>query len=449
MDEVKARDQQYFPTYHLSEEATDVALKEYELAASTLAAEQKILNMSTSFLVGLIGIAAAFYKDNSPEIEKALESGLQNSSGSLALALMFALVTLAATSYFADTRHSVVLASRKIVILRRMLGLSYGQIELVLPNRRIEGANEPYHIPMFHGWLSAKAVPIYCLSITSAVLVWLFIPRATLPLGFVWSWSAPLTGAIWGIFVALYYRLHLLDQYETIWRIGTATIAKIVRQPLIRDFEYIIYRARLSVIEAKRLNVPLEKFRPILIELEDRNFRRHGGVSVRAIVAAIYRYFKRGKRSGGSTITQQVARTLFIKNMKNSIRRKLVEMLLALWFDRQFPKDDLADLHICAVRYEQSVNGIIEAIKYFFPERIPRDVTISEIFFLIERVANVRSRMMVDKISKNIEHLLKEKQLTTASVSDIIEIYARQIVAGRIQASQADIKRLKNLTRMY
>lgn len=449
MDEIKARDQQYFPTYHLSEEATDVALKEYELAASTLAAEQKVLNMSTSFLVGLIGIAAAFYKDNSSQVEKALEIGLQNSSGSLALALMFALVTLAATSYFADTRHSVVLAGRKIVILRRMLGLSYGQIELVLPNRRIEGANEPYHIPMFHGWLSAKAVPIYCLSITSAVLVWLFIPRANLPFVFIWGWSPPLTGAIWGLFVALYYRLHLLDQYETILRLGTATIAKLLRQPLVYDFEYTIYRARLAVIEAKRLNIPLEKFRPILIELEDRNFRHHRGISIRALFAVIYRYIKRRKRSGGSTITQQIARTLFIKNMKNSIRRKLVEMLLALWFDRQFRKDDLADLHICAVRYEQRVNGVIEAIKYFFPDRKPKDVRASEIFFLIERVANIRSRMMVDKIAKNIEHLLNENLLTAIDISDIINIYAHQIIAGRVQASQDEVNRLRILAKGY
>lgn len=445
MDEVKARDQQYFPTYHLSDEAADVALKEYELAASTLAAEQRVLNMSTSFLVGLIGIAAAFYKDNSSEVEKVLKSGLQGSSSLIALALMFALVTLAATSYFADTRRSVVLASRKIVILRRMLGLSYGQIELVLPKRRIEGANEPYHIPMFHGWLSAKAVPIYCLSVTSSVLVWLLLPRETISTYFGLSLPPYMIGIMWGALVAFYYRAHLLDQYETILRIITISTAKILRQQLIIDFEYTIYRARLAVIEANRLEIPLSRIIPILIELEDRDFKKHIGVSPKAIIAAAYRYIERRKRSGGSTITQQIARTLFIKNMTASFRRKFVEILLALWFDRQFSKDELASLHICAVRYEQGIHGISEAIRYFFPERSPKDVTVSEIFFLIERIANIRSKLIIEKVSKNIEHLLKKNILNADDISDIIAIYQRQIAVKKIDSS---MKNLEDLERM-
>ena len=175
MDSVKAKDQQYFPTYHLSDEACEVALKEYDLAASTLATEERILNMSTSVLVGLIGVAAAFYKDNSKSFHDVLHNSL-GTPGFFAFGIVFILVTLAAASYFADTRRSVVLAGRKIVILRRMLGLNYGHVELVLPNRRIEGANEPYHLKMFHGWITPKAIPLYCISVTSGVIVWLFFP---------------------------------------------------------------------------------------------------------------------------------------------------------------------------------------------------------------------------------------------------------------------------------
>ncbi|MVB04056.1 penicillin-binding protein, partial [Agrobacterium vitis] len=408
IETTRIKDQQYFPTYHLSKEATEVALKEYDLAASTLASEGKVLNMSTSVLLGFIGVAAAFYKDNAVRVEGALKNGIESTHTLAAFVIVFVLLTLASTSYFADTRRSVVLSSRKIIILRRMLGLSYGHIELVLPNKRIEGANEPYHLRMFHGWISPKAVPVYCLSITSGVLVWLFFPKFQLGekyFVFGYNFFPIALSFLWGIFVALYYRLHLLDQYESIFRIVSVFTARILRQKIELNFEYIIYRSRLSVMEAKRLGVPVEIFRTILVALEDRAFYKHHGVSLRAIFAAAYRYLKRGKRSGGSTITQQIARTLFLKMSGGSVRRKIVEIFLAVWFDRCFSKNDIIDLYICSVRYERRVNGVIEAFKFFFPHEQLSNVNVSQAFFLIERVSNINSGLIVDKLILNIKYL--------------------------------------------
>lgn len=446
MGKIKEEGQQYYPTYNLSPEAADVALKEYELAASTLAADEKVLSFSTSLLVGIIGIGAAFYKDNTKLVDEAFQNGISNLSGFTASAILFSLITLSAATYFADTRKTAVLASRKIVILRRMLGLSYGKIELVLPSRRIEGANEPYHLPMFHGWLSPKAVPIFCISIASGVFVWLFTPRNLLNDYGVNFEPTPLILALaWSAFVAFFYRLHLLDQYETVGRLFAGLVAKVLRQPLVKDIEYTIYRARLSVIEAKRLGTPLEKMRPVLIELEDRGFYQHSGVSLRAIIAAAYRYVSRRKRSGGSTITQQIARTLFIKRLHSALRRKLVEIFLALWFDKQFPKADIADIYICAVRYEHNVMGIAEALSHFFPGQKLNDISSAQTFFLIERVANVRSKLIVEKVSKNISHLRSKGLLSAGDVVSVMEIFREQVSAGRVIAPISDVTRLEDM----
>ncbi|MGV1871005.1 biosynthetic peptidoglycan transglycosylase [Agrobacterium rosae] len=448
MDEVKLRDQQYFPTYHLSPEAVEVSLREYELAGSTLAAEEKVLNLSTSLLVGIIGVAFAFYKDNSAAISGAINDTINHTSALFATAAMFALITFATTSYFADTRKSVVFAGRKLIILRRMMGLSYGSIELVLPSRRIEGANEPYHLAMFHGWLSAKAIAIHCICISSSIIVWIFSPIllsqfdgtkqiSTLP------WIPPLIGFTWLLVVAIYYRLHLLDQYETWWRLLVVTVASLARAPLVKDFEYIIYRARLSAIEARRIGVPLSSFTKILLELEDREFRQHKGVSIRAVVASFVRYMERGKVSGGSTITQQLVRTLFIKHDKRFVRRKVFEILLALWFDRMFTKDDIIQIYICSVRYEHGVMGIVEAHKYFFPNRDHRNIDKAEAFFLIERISNIRSRLIVEKVLANLNNLIAKKIITPSELASILAIFEKQIDADRISSPQAYVDDLR------
>lgn len=448
LDDIKIQDQLYFPTYHLSHDANEVAVKEYELSASTLAAEEKILNMSTSLLVGLIGVVAAFLNSGPDTIEKYVKIGLNTPSASLAFLVIFLLITVSLASYFADARRSVVNASRKIIILRRMLGLSYGGIELVLPSNRLDGANEPYHIRMFHGWLSPKSIPIYCVSISSAVVLYLVSPSLSVHFpSFISQLSTiETTSAIlavtWCLAVLLFYRLHLMDQYESFIRICALQMAALIRQPVIQNFEYIIYRARLAVFEAERLRIPVRKFHPILIELEDRTFKKHLGVSIRGIVAAGHRYFKRGKKSGGSTITQQIVRTLFIRNLRNNIQRKFVEIILALWFDRMFSKEQIADLYICSVRYEKQINGIAEACKYFFPEESLSDINNSKIFFLVERVSNIRSKLIVDKVAANLKNLHGKSILSQSDVDRVIEIFRQQMNARKVLTTTEEIDSL-------
>lgn len=448
LDDIKMQDQLYFPSYHLSADATEVAVKEYELSASTLAAEEKILNISTSLLVGLIGVAAAFLNGRPDDIIESVKAGLKTPSASVGFISIFLLITVSLASYFADARRSVVNASRKIIILRRMLGLSYGNIELVLPSNRLEGANEPYHIRMFHSWISPKSIPIYCVSISSAVVLYLVYPSLSVHLpSFICQIPAIETvssflAVAWCLAVLLFYRLHLLDQYESLLRIFALQIAEIIRQPVVQNFEYIIYRARLAVFEAERLQIPVRRFHTILIEMEDRTFNKHRGVSIRAIVAAGHRYFKRGKKSGGSTITQQIVRTLFIRKLQNNIQRKFVEIILALWFDRMFSKEQIADLYICSVRYEKQINGIAEASNYFFPDESLSDMNNSKIFFLIERVSNIRSKLIVDKVAANLKNLQEKLILTQSEVDQVIEIFRQQMDARKVLTTPEEIDSL-------
>lgn len=444
IDPTHLADQQYFPTYNLPKDAEEVALREYDLSVATVASEERVLNLSTSALVAIIGIATAALNENPKALIEAVSNGLERKS-TIALGIMISLITIALTLYFADTRKSVVYASRKIIILRRMLGLSYGRIELILPNRRLEGANEPYHIRMFHGWCSTKATPLYCICCASGVLVWLAAPAVLnlLPTSLlndgIERYAPATMGILWAGGVALIYRLLLTDHYESLWRLVAVSVARIFRQPITQDFEYILYRARLAVFEAERLKIPVKSFFPIVLELEDRTFYSHRGVSLRAIGRAAYAYMRSRKKSGASTVSQQLVRTLFIKQLRPTFRRKIVEILLALWIERHFTKTEILEMYVCCVRYEMNVYGVAEAVKHFFPLKKTRSLTKPEIFFLAERVANIRSRLLAAKVSENLKHLLESKLLSSEEINEVADIFRKQRLESRIIFKDSDL----------
>jgi len=104
-------------------------------------------------------------------------------------------------------------------------------------------------------------------------------------------------------------------------------------------FVYAADGSRLGVIPAERNRqvVPLGHVSPWLtratVAIEDRRFYDHGGVDAEGIVRALWRDVKAGKVvEGGSTITQQLVRTLYISN-ERTVERKVTEACLAVKLD--------------------------------------------------------------------------------------------------------------------
>ncbi len=134
-------------------------------------------------------------------------------------------------------------------------------------------------------------------------------------------------------------------------------MAKLLRLRLAGGMGTILYRARLARYEAHRLNFDLTVAKRYVVYREDRRFREHAGVDVRAIARSIGQRLKGNSAGGGKTITQQLARTLFIVDLNKKLRRKVIEVLLAYWLDRQVEKDEQLEIYLCAVRYARGVNG--------------------------------------------------------------------------------------------
>lgn len=103
-----------------------------------------------------------------------------------------------------------------------------------------------------------------------------------------------------------------------------------------------------------------------LIAIEDHRFRSHFGVDPVSLVRAAYENFTAGRVvQGGSTITQQLAKNLFLKP-ERTYSRKAQELVLALWLETKFSKDDILQLYLNRVYYGSGATGIEKAAQVFY-----------------------------------------------------------------------------------
>jgi penicillin-binding protein 1A len=127
--------------------------------------------------------------------------------------------------------------------------------------------------------------------------------------------------------------------------------------------------------------VPLKELPPYLpqafIAIEDRRFYSHHGVDPIGIVRALAaNLMHRGVSQGGSTITQQLAKNLFL-TQERTYQRKLQEAVLALWLERKFTKAQILDLYLNRVYFGSGAYGVEAASQRYFAKSA-RQVTLTE-----------------------------------------------------------------------
>jgi penicillin-binding protein 1A len=116
--------------------------------------------------------------------------------------------------------------------------------------------------------------------------------------------------------------------------------------------------------------IPYERIPPVMreaiIAVEDRRFRSHPGVDPIGLFRAVGVRFQAGSwRQGGSTITQQLARNIFLNNDR-TFARKLREGVLALALEWRFSKDQIVELYLNRVYFGGGAYGIDAASRRFF-----------------------------------------------------------------------------------
>lgn len=124
----------------------------------------------------------------------------------------------------------------------------------------------------------------------------------------------------------------------------------------------------------RRIFVPLshipQSLRDAVIATEDRRFYHHWGIDPIGIGRAIVQNFRRGRiAEGGSTITQQLTKVLFLTPDK-SFERKLKEAVLALELERRYPKDRILEMYLNQVYFGHGAYGVEAAARTYFGKAV-------------------------------------------------------------------------------
>ena len=113
------------------------------------------------------------------------------------------------------------------------------------------------------------------------------------------------------------------------------------------------------------------------IAIEDRRFRYHFGIDPMGLMRAAYADWSRGAYvQGGSTLTQQLAKNLFL-NSNRTVERKIEEAILAVYLETRYTKDEILTLYLNRVYFGAGVYGIGAASERFFGKPA-RELTLTE-----------------------------------------------------------------------
>ena len=177
--------------------------------------------------------------------------------------------------------------------------------------------------------------------------------------------------------------------------------------------------------------------RKAVVASEDANFYTHEGVDYEAIREAIKTDLRKGKFvRGGSTITQQVAKNLFLTREKTLIR-KVKEIVLARRMDDALSKSRILELYLNVVELGPMVYGIGHAAHYYFGKH-PSALTVRECAFLASmlpgpKVYNPYRKM--DRVMKRSDRILRRM------------VAARMISREEYDAAVTEVPNLAGLAR--
>ena len=152
-------------------------------------------------------------------------------------------------------------------------------------------------------------------------------------------------------------------------------------------------------IIVKNSDIP-EVLKKALVAAEDNQFYSHWGINFRGFVRAVGGVLLRKKWGGGSSITQQLARGLFL-TPEFSISRKLQEMLLAIQIEKKYTKDQILAFYCNKIFLGGSIYGIEAAARYYFGKTV-KEINLAEAALIAGIVPNPNGIYSVFKRPENV-----------------------------------------------
>lgn len=179
-----------------------------------------------------------------------------------------------------------------------------------------------------------------------------------------------------------------------------------------------------------------------LISIEDKKFFKHNGVDYKAIARALFAMIKdKEVTQGGSTITQQLARTIFLTNEK-TWQRKVEEIYIASEMERKYSKEQILEFYLNNVYFANGYYGIQAAARGYFSKDITQ-LDLSEICYLL---AIPNSPTFYDPIV-NPENTLTRRDLILTSMKN--DGVISEAVCKASQNEQITLSRPSNIKNNY
>ena len=179
-----------------------------------------------------------------------------------------------------------------------------------------------------------------------------------------------------------------------------------------------------------------------IISIEDKKFYRHDGIDYKALLRAVKAAIENGEvKQGGSTITMQLAKNIFL-TQERSWERKVEEIFIAIELEKKYTKNQIIEFYLNDIYFGNGYYGIQAASKGYFNKEV-QYLTVSQIAFLcaipnnptlydpVTNIENTISRR--DRILKNMVDDGKISQL------DYAEAMIEEIVLDRpVQTTKND-----------
>ena len=174
-----------------------------------------------------------------------------------------------------------------------------------------------------------------------------------------------------------------------------------------------------------------------VIASEDERFFSHGPLEMRSTARAAWHYFL-GNRQGGSTLTQQLARTMFLKK-EDSLERKLLEAVLAVRISALLSRQDIFTRYMNVAPHARNMYGFDGPARFYFGVRV-QDLTLPEAALLVGMLPEPNNRdpkNNPDAALKGalsvIDLMLAQNKITAEAAEEGREELKRRIVGGRLR----------------
>ncbi len=216
-------------------------------------------------------------------------------------------------------------------------------------------------------------------------------------------------GILAGAFFTLVHDLPQINHLKQFKPSSVTTVFSSDRQIVSRFYIEKRFPVSIEVVPKDLTNA--------LITIEDRNFFSHSGVNLKAIIRAIIYDLKAGSfKQGASTLTQQLAKTLFLTPEK-SIVRKIKEAILTIQIERRYTKNEIMELYLNLIYLGSGNYGVEAACRAYFGKSV-KDITLAEAAL----IAGLPKAPSIYSPLKNLDLALKRRQvvLNQMLATDII-----------------------------